>query len=109
MFNRDNGAAFALMALGLFAAGVHLSQNAAPAGARNRQDDDLDDDDLEDDDTNDSSMALSNLMAARRHADAAIGEVKAGAEIPPWAADRITRAQQSLGDVSNFLVGRRSS
>jgi hypothetical protein len=111
MSNRDNGVLFTLMAAGILAAGVHLSQGAALSGGRNRHDDGDDDDgeDTDDDDTDASGMALSNLKASARHTAQAIAEVESGARVPEWAADRITRAQQHLGDVSGYLVGRRRS
>jgi len=107
MSNRDNGILFTLMAAGILAAGVHLSQNAAPVGSRGRRDDE--DEDEDDDDTDESGMALSNLRASERHAAQAIAEVEAGARVPEWAADRITRAQQHLNDVSGYLRGRQRS
>ena len=111
MSNRDNGILFTLMAAGILAAGVHLSQNAAPSGSRGRRDDEDGDDgeDTDDDDTDESGMALSNLRASERHAAQAIAEVEAGARVPEWAADRITRAQQHLNDVSGYLRGRQRS
>lgn len=112
MSNRDNGILFTLMAAGILAAGVHLSQNAAPSGSRGRRDDedeDEGDDDTVDDDSIHAEMALSNLRASERHAAQAIAEVEAGARVPEWAADRITRAQQHLNDVSGYLRGRQRS
>jgi hypothetical protein len=115
MSARDNGMLFTLMAVGILAAGVHLAGNAVPSGSRGRrpEDDDAhdgdDEDDTEDLDGEGARMTLSNLRASRRHIETAIEEVEDGAPVPPWAADRVTRAQQHLGDVSGFLSGRRRS
>jgi hypothetical protein len=107
---------FTLMAVGILAAGAHLALNAAPSGSRGRrherddtEDGGEDEDDGEELDSEGTRMALSNLRASRRHLEAAIGEVEDGASVPSWAADRITRAQQHLGDVSGYLAGRRRS
>lgn len=118
MSARDNGMLFTLMAVGILAAGVHLAGNAVPSGSRGRRHDDNDDDtdgDLGGDDETEeldgegARMTLSNLRASRRHLETAIHEIEDGASVPPWAADRVTRAQQHLGDVSGYLSGRRRS
>jgi hypothetical protein len=114
MSARDNGMLFTLMAVGLLAAGVHLAGNAVPSGSRGRRHEDDDDNGDDEDDTEDldgegARMTLSNLRASRRHIETAIEEVEDGAPVPPWAADRVTRAQQHLGDVSGYLSGRRRS
>jgi hypothetical protein len=115
MRNRDNGALFTLMAAGLLAASVHLAGNAVPSGSRRRRNDDDDNGDDEDEDgdgelgSEEARMTLSNLRASRRHLETAINEIEDGAPVPPWAADRVTRAQQHLVDVSGFLSGRRRS
>jgi len=51
-------------------------------------------------------MARSNLLAARESAEIALEQVGRGAEVPAWAADRISRADQHLDDVAGYLRGR---
>ena len=111
MSARENSLLYTLMAVGVLAAGAHLAANAAPSGSRGRRHEDDDDNDDEDDtedlDGEGARMTLSNQRASRRHIETAIEEVEDGAPVPPWAADRVTRAQQHLGDVSGYLSGRR--
>ena len=111
MSARENSLLYTLMAVGVLAAGAHLAANAAPSGSRGRRHEDDDDNGDDEDDAEDLDvhMNLSNLRASRRHLETAIEEIEDGASVPPWAADRITRAQQHLGDVSGYLSGRRRS
>ena len=51
-------------------------------------------------------MAQSNLRAIHEDAERSMRRIQEGGEVPAWAADRITRAEQHLGDVSNYLEGR---
>ena len=51
-------------------------------------------------------MAQSNLRAIHEDAERSMRRIQEGEEVPAWAADRITRAEQHLGDVSNYLEGR---
>lgn len=51
-------------------------------------------------------MAQSNLRAIHEDAERSMRRIREGEEVPAWAADRITRAEQHLGDVSNYLEGR---
>lgn len=57
-------------------------------------------------DASPTPMARSNLMSARQSASAALTQVQRGQEVPAWAADRITRAEQHLDDVAGYLRGR---
>jgi hypothetical protein len=107
----DNGLMFTMVGLAILVAAAHAGGAATMKGSHNRDDDrdDHDDDDHDDDhDDDDGSMDLANLRRARDYADSSISSIEAGAEVPAWASDRITRAQQHLGDASGFLAdGKR--
>jgi len=57
-------------------------------------------------DASSTPMARSNLMSARQSASAALTQLQRDREVPAWAADRITRAEQHLDDVADYLRGR---
>jgi hypothetical protein len=106
----DNGLMFTMAGLAILVAAAHAGGSATMKGSHNddgRDDDDDDhddDDDDDDDDEDDSSMDLANLRRARDYADSSISSIEAGAAVPAWVSDRVTRAQQHLSDTSGFLA-----
>ena len=95
----DNGLMFTMAGLAILVAAAHAGGTATMKGSHN---DDGDGDD--DDDEDDSSMDLANLRRARDYADSSISSIEAGAAVPAWVSDRVTRAQQHLSDTSGFLA-----
>jgi len=105
----DNGLMFTMVGLAILVAAAHAGSSATMKGSHNGDGDDDhdDDDDDHDDDHDDSSMDLANLRRARDYADSSISSIEAGAAVPAWVSDRVTRAQQHLSDTSGFLAQHR--
>lgn len=104
----DNGLMFTMAGLAILVAAAHAGSSATMRGSHNDDDDDNgDDDDDHEDDHDDSSMDLANLRRARDYADSSISSIEAGAAVPAWVSDRVTRAQQHLSDTSGFLAQHR--
>lgn len=107
----DNGLMFTMVGLAILAAAAHAGSAATMKGSHNDDHDDDDHDHGDDshghDNHDDSSMDLANLRRARDYADSSISSIEAGAAVPAWVSDRVTRAQQHLGDTSGFLAQHR--